>query len=301
MRTIPSKSRIGNRPLGGPRDFAMDTRPPQVAPPSPQLTDDEIQRVMAQLSATDDVEVICANVGKIEKEERDFIWMWLFDLFKVAARGQQVGQINRHVPCVLTKIDARMLRRVKAYRERIFQRANLDESRGMAIGRTNITYGGGGSNIERIVERKFDKRGKNGGYGPDSYAELNEGNFPESVVQNGGGGTGSLEKAQARADAVENMKDQLWEDTLEQALAKNPDGDIDVLRAEFDAEVVVDEAVPDDDVKEVANDEASKLVTTVTFAKTTVDRALDEEPETLTDVELETIVKGETDDEDDEH
>ena len=172
-------------------------------------------------------------MGKIERDERDFVWMWLFDLFTVAKRGQRVGQVNRHVPCVLVKVDARMLKRVKAYRERIFQRANLDESRGMAIGRTNITYGGGGSDVERIVGRKYDARSKNGGYGPDSYTELNDGNVAESVVQRWRR-YGSLEKAQARADAVENMKDQLWEDTLEQALAKNPDGDIDVLRAEFE-------------------------------------------------------------------
>ena len=261
----------------------MDSRPAQVAPPSPQPTDEEIQRVMAKLSATDDVAVICANVGKIEKEEKDFAWMWLFDLFKVAARGQQIGQINRHVPCVLVKVNKRMLRRVTAYRNRILQRANVDEFRGLSIGRVNITYGGGGSDIERIVARKLDKRGKCGGYGADSDAPADEGNFSENFAA---GSDGPLEKAWERADATENKVAQLWESQLERVLAKNPDADIDVLRAEFDAEVAVEE---------VASDDTQQTVVTVTLGKEAVDRALDEEPEALSDVDLESVEKGEPD------
>lgn len=277
MISIKSKSR---RPLVfGPRNTVMVAKPPQVAPPSPQPTNEEIQRVMAQLSATDD----CANVGKIEKEEKYFVWMWLFDLFKVAARGQRISQINRHVPCVLVKVDQRMLRRVTAYRERIFKRANLDEFRGMSIGGVNITYGGGGGDVERIAGRKYDTRGKCGGHGADSDAPADEGNFSESFA---GGSAGPLEKAWERADATANKVEQLWENHIEEALAKNPDADIDVLRAEFDAEVAVEE---------VTDAETHETVVTVTLGKESVDRSLDEEPESVSDADLEAIAKGDAD------
>jgi hypothetical protein len=287
MRTVPSKSRIASRPLGGPRNSVMDTRPAQVAPPPPQITDEEIERVKAKLSTTDDVAVVCANVGTIEKEDKNFVWMWLFDLFKVAAQGQRVGQVNRHVPCVLTKIDLRMLRRVAAYRNRILKRANVDESRGRDIGGMNIRYGGSGGDIERVIGQKLDKRGKCGGYGADSDAPADEGNFSENFAAGAGG---PLEKAWERADATENKIAQLWESQLERALSKNPDANIDALRAEFDAEVAVEE---------VTDDETHETVVTVTLGKESVDRALDEEPETMTDVELEAIVKGDADAEDD--
>jgi hypothetical protein len=293
IKKSSSSTRIANRPFGGPRNTVMDSRTAQVAPLAPQPTDEEIQRVMAKLSATDDVTVACANVGKIEREEKGFVWMWLFDLFTVAAQGQKIGQINRHVPCVLAKIDMRMLRRVSAYRNRILKRANVDESRGMSIGGVNITYGGGGCDIERIAARKLDKRGRCGGYGVDSDAPADEGNFSENFAA---GGDGPLEKAWERADATANKVEQLWESQLERALAKNPDADIDTLRAEFDKKVVVKEVVTGDAAPdEVAADETREVVVTVTLGKESVDRALDEEPETMSDVNLESVEKGDAD------
>lgn len=137
--------------------------------------------------------------------------------------------------------------------------------------------------MSSIAGRKYDTRGKCGGHGADSDAPADEGNFSESFA---GGSAGPLEKAWERADATANKVEQLWENHIEEALAKNPDADIDVLRAEFDAEVAVEE---------VTDAETHETVVTVTLGKESVDRSLDEEPESVSDADLEAIAKGDAD------
>ena len=231
------------------------------------------------------------DIGKIAKREgaingdpaqARYVWMWMYDLFTKNGKGQKIGQVNRHVPLVLVKVDMLMLFSVEKYRKKIYLRTDMDENKGMSVGGMRIIYSGGSRDVDRVMEGRHDRRGHSGGYGPDSDAKADEGNFAENF--NEGSSGGELEQSYDKAEKTEDRTEQLYERTQEsklaKALEKNPDLDLDEWLEKFDE-------------KFYSKLEVDEETGTVSInSKETEDRELDAEAEAIDDPTLADMLEG---------